>query len=137
MGRAAEAATLPVPKWLRNRINVWTRRLGLDVSWQIDIEFKQRVVAGRERCDAVTYPRPGYMTAKIIFDGERYEEMTEAQVDLLIVHELYHLIVARLDDRMHENIGEGLVYKVWIKENELIAEAFAMIMTRAYKRKKD
>jgi len=79
----------------------------------------------------------GYQQAVISFDLTFYNAATPREMDLLITHELYHLMAAREDDRMEDLIGgESHVYKGYSKEQELIADTFSHAMVKAYARKK-
>lgn len=136
MGRSAESATLSVPKWLQNRVQLWLKRSGLAEHWQVTILFKQKVY-DRGECAAVTQITPGYNTAVIVFSKSEYDDASEYEVDLLICHELFHLVAARICEELEAKVGLAAVYKAVDKEIERAADVFAIMLVKAYRRKKE
>lgn len=130
-----EAGSLPVPKWLRNRFGVWLRRNGLADIW--DVELSMWPTLDRGKVAARTQWPSGYGRATCAFSKANYDASTEKEMDLVINHEQYHLLIAREDDRLIDMIGfESAVYKAIAVEQERHADHFAMIMVRAYSRRR-
>lgn len=136
MGRAADNV-LSTPRWLTRRVALWQHRAGLD-DWQIVVVFKQSVRKNGSWCKATTEWAAGYRAATMTFAKGHYDGMSAREVDALICHELFHLISARCDDTMQEYIGsESRVNHVFVKEMESVADHFAILLTRAYRRKRE
>lgn len=127
---------LPVPAWLRSRVTVWQRRLKLD-DWALRLLYKQRLRHKGTAAAAVTNWSPGYHEAVIEFAKDAYDEASAAEVDRCIVHELFHLVAAPLDDRLSDYVGTARVYDVYSRELETIADRFAILVTQAYHRKRN
>ena len=122
----------PSLRWLRNRINIWQRRTFLEF-WQLDIQFRDKL---ESNAAAITTWSHGYSSGTIHFSVDAYNAMDEDEVDLLIVHELYHLFTAREDDALADMVGrDGEVYKSCSKPAELSADHFAKVLVKAYSRK--
>lgn len=77
---------------------------------------------------ATTEWAKGYHSARIIFSREYYNHADERQIDRTIAHELFHLVNAEMTDVFDK-------YRRFDPQNERLAERFASIMMRTYKRK--
>lgn len=131
---AREIITLPVPKWLRNRWQLWAVRNGLADVWTFEIVMLP-TMKGDFAAD--TNWTKGYHNAHIRFNKENYDQLNTKEADLLINHEQYHLVASRETDAMVDMIGEDtVVYKAYLREVERIADAYAQTMVRAYQRRR-
>lgn len=130
------ATAVPVPSWLKRRVSLWARRAGLDKSWHITVSMVDRLRLDGKSCKATTVWTEGYQTAEITFDLATYNTFDEPSLDVLICHELDHLIQARADDLLAEQIGREAVYKAFSKEAERAADFFAIAFVRAFSRKR-
>lgn len=117
---------------------VWQRRLNLDM-WRIKIVMIPKGKDDKKGGEqiATTHWARGYADATMEFSAAHYDKSAPALVDRMIVHELYHLVASREDDTMEKMVGTtGTVYRAYTDEQELIAEAFAHMMVKAYQRKR-
>lgn len=130
-------SSLPVPKWLKLRVTTWARRMGLAQTWHITVIMRERLKVDGKACKAVTEWAEGYQTATISFDLTTYNDFDERTLDVLICHELAHLIHAREDDTLSEMVGRKAVYRAYAKEAERAADMYAVSFVRAYARKKE
>jgi hypothetical protein len=130
------AVDVPVPSWLKRRVGLWARRTGLDKSWHITVSMKDKLRLNGTACKATTVWTEGYQTAEITFDLVTYNAFDEMSLDVLICHELDHLIQARADDLLAEEIGREAVYKAFSKEAERAADFFAIAFVGAFSRKR-
>ena len=127
---------LPIPKWLTSRVLLWQRRLNLD-TWTLVLHLVEGIKE-QPNAGALTSWARNYHTAHISFKRSDYDDRTPREMDLTIVHELYHLLAAREDDAVEAMVGsEGTVYKGYSKEQEHIADAFAAAIVKAYARKRE
>ena len=135
MGRHAGDATLPVPKWLRLRVDTWMRRTGLDSQWgKIAIEFLPRIDRGHTGMQ-VSWSQ-GYHNGLLQVAKDDYDKLTPAEADQKILHELHHFFTARVSDRLRKLIGnDSFVYKEYSDEEEHCAEQFGNMYRRAFARK--
>jgi len=130
------AQELAVPRWLKQRTAIWVRRIVPD--WQVILHFQDRVTVEGTRCKATADWAEGYQTAEVYVAKWYYEEANERELDRLICHELYHLVHAQEEDAMRELVGDSsLVYKAYNKQSERAADKFAIIVVRAYARKRE
>lgn len=126
--------SLPVPAWLRHRWKLWAKRNNLDSLWTFELIMRPAL---KKNVAAQTQWTPGYHNASIEFNKDNYDQLDTDEADLLINHEQYHLLAARLDDTMGKMVGnESVVYEAYLAELERLADAFAHLMVRAYKRKR-
>lgn len=123
----SQSQLLPVPRWLLRRMLLWQKRCELE-HWQITIQFTLSLPA---EIVAQTGWSRGYHSATMEFSKAWYEKLNEREMDWFIAHELYHLMAAQQTD----SVETGRVQKRLAEENERLAERFASVMMRAYKRK--
>jgi hypothetical protein len=123
------ANTLPIPKWLWNRLRVWQRRCHLD-GYSLNVEFAAKGKAWTVRIV------PGYKEAYLFIPKPDYDALSPAECDRRICHEFFHVFNAPVSDLLGKLIGFGsYVYKECHDAEERRAEDFADIMTRAYARR--
>jgi hypothetical protein len=120
-----------VPQLLVQRVSLWQKRSKLD-AWEIEIEFEP---LGKR--DAVARWPDHANRATIAFNSTTYSEWTDEKVNLIICHELYHVLTARVDDVINDYIGRvGSVYRAYSKADEAAADSFATAFVSAYRRKR-
>jgi hypothetical protein len=134
-GSREEYAVLP--RWLKQRVATWMRRMGIDKEWNVTLHFQDRVSDGGPAISACTTWAEGYQSADIYFAKPYYDKMSEHDFDVLVCHELYHLVHAREDDQLSDDIGREHVYKRYAKEAERAADKFANMFVRAYSRRRE
>lgn len=128
---------LKVPRWLKQRVHVWMKRMGLDKEWTITIHFQEKVTDKGQRCKALSDWTEGYRSGDIWFAKWYYDKEDARVIDILICHELYHFVQARERDRLAKLVGYGsFVFDAYEEESEQMAEKFAIIFVGAYARKR-
>lgn len=126
------------PQWLVRHLKLWMNRTGLDRTWVVVMHFQDRVTVDGTRCKAVIDWAEGYQTADLYIAKWFYDEADGPTMDHLLLHELDHLILARVEDTLKEHIGpDTVVHKAYTKEAERAGDVFAKILIRAYARKAD
>lgn len=120
-----------VPRLLVSRVSLWQSRACLD-SWKIEVAF-----APLKDRYAQTSWADHTQRATLTFNSHDYPDWTDDFLNLVITHELYHVLTARTDDALSDSVGRGgAVYKAFAKADEVSADAFATALTKAYKRRR-
>ncbi len=120
-----------VPRLLVQRVSIWQRRIQLD-GWDIQVEY-----APLKLKHATTSWADHSQRATMTFNSNDYPNWTDDFLNLIVVHELYHLLTAQIDDALGDHLGrDGRVYKAFTAVDELAADAFATAFTKAFRRKR-
>lgn len=83
------------PMWLKILVRRWYRKLRLH-DWRVEIDMAQydELQGGDdELIQAITYPLPEYLRAKIVFS----EELDRETAEEFVIHELLHLHLAGVE----------------------------------------
>ncbi len=116
---------------LRKLVDLWATRMGL-TSWRIDVNFKTLP----KNTLAHTIWADGYQTGEICIDDDKVSQLDNRSQEAIVIHELFHLCLAHLDDTLSDYCGQGSVYKAADKQCEILCDATAQMLQRAYRRKR-
>jgi hypothetical protein len=121
------------PRLLVQRVRLWQRRLQLD-GWDIQIEYAPLKLRHAQS----SWPdHTQHATMTFNSNSGAYPTWTDEFLNFIVVHEMYHLLTARVDDTLGDHLGrEGKVYKAFAQADEMAADAFATAFTNAYRRKR-
>ncbi len=92
---------------IQESINRWADFLGIKQTWILKVEVAEEV----EGDGAETSWTANYRDAKIKFLYKRFSTAPDEELELYVLHELFHLVLADLEDSMVTAIGKEAVYK--------------------------
>lgn len=125
----------PAPKWVVAIGRKWEKRLGLE-TWRISYYVRIRpTVGGAAEIRWV----PSYNEAVIALDPAWLESdiVTEADVEMTLVHEQSHLLFAKMDDDLTDLFGfESGVFSTYASKREGLCDVLAQLFIARYKRSK-
>lgn len=115
---------------IQTHVDEWGEYFGLNAVWTIQLQYLDPSKMDDEDDDAETSWPAYYRNAKIVFHKKRVREMSEEELEALVIHELGHLLFADTWDFINAEFGKGNVRDRILQQEEKNVDILTRIIMR-------